>query len=212
MNGHQSEQKDGIAGAADRHVAVALMKRYVSNSLPDRERERVDLHLAECDICLQLLMEAVDSADDQGEGEASGHFPPLDLNRLEERVMAQLVEEEAKAITHHELDGIRQEPVSSAVKAVQPTPSRTTPPRRRTLLQHPVAQYTIAASVTLLLIGTGTFTDLSDKLLKLDRQAVVQPLPPAASESEALYTESWSDRMVDRTGAWLEGIRASRYK
>ncbi|MGO4541458.1 zf-HC2 domain-containing protein [Paenibacillus sp. 2TAB19] len=185
MNKHIAS-REGADGTDD-HVAEPTMRSYVEHRLSEQERELVDGHLAECEHCLQRFMDAAQATH----AESELLLPDMDI--LEQRVIAQLhAESEAAA----------------AVKAVQSSPRHA---RRRSWLQHPVAQYMIAASITLLLLGTGTFAGLSDKLSRLDQEAVIQP-PQATEHLPSLPSESWSDRMVDRTGSWLDGIRESRYR
>lgn len=116
------------------------------------------------------------------ESRCSGEVPLPDMKLLEQRVIAQLSE-------------------------------RPTPPRRSYWLQRSAVQYAIAASITLLLLGSGTFTSFAEKLARMEWDAMVSQqqqaqVPPAPQRTEP---ESWSDQWVDKTGFWLDGLKAARF-
>ena len=180
------------------HVSPDQMLRYVSDSQTGAGRMQVEQHLAACDSCLQLFIAVMES------NEAEPMLPMPDMELMEERVVAQLISEQ---ILHHEAEhqmkhGMRQEK-----------------PRRYTWLQHPAAHYTIAASITLLLMVSGTFASFSQKLAELDvnfsaneNVNVQHDEPPKQPELSAKQSESWSERIVNQTGSWLDGLQATRFK
>jgi anti-sigma factor RsiW len=81
-------------------------------------------------------------------------------------------------------------------------------------LQRSSVQYTIAASITLVLYFSGTFANIATKLAELEMNATIEhqdrilqsPSLPADSQQA-----SWSEQMVSRTGSWLDSLKASRF-
>ncbi|MGO4549032.1 zf-HC2 domain-containing protein [Paenibacillus sp. 2TAB23] len=187
------------------HIAQDQMILYVKDMLTGVERSEAEQHLAGCDLCLKLLMDAIAWSEEE---ELSASFAEDSVSRLilpdmallEQRVVGQLMEE------------LRQE---EAVPSKQDSSEAKLEkaPRLRTWLQHPVTHYTIAASITLLLLISGTFASFSQKLVQHDlnenRQQIVEPKPEAGDNK---YSESWSDRIVDQTGSWLDSLKATRFK
>lgn len=176
------------------HITPDLMNEYVKNRLPETERALVEQELSACEVCLELFIGSMNDS----EAELQQPLPDFDL--LEQRVVAQLASEQ-------EFLRIQSDQVET-VKRNQESPSRV-----RTWLQHPVTHYTVAASITLLLLASGTFSTFSEKLVQHDmnenKQYTMRPNLPEASDRQK---ESWSDRIVDQTGSWLDGLRESRYK
>ncbi|MFD0590484.1 zf-HC2 domain-containing protein [Paenibacillus sp. GCM10027627] len=77
-------------------------------------------------------------------------------------------------------------------------------------LQHPATHYTIAASITILLLATGALASFSEGLQRLDK--VEQQEPPYSIGSEWVNQPTWSDRLVDQAGSWLDGVQKWRFK
>lgn len=187
------------------HISPDQMTRYVNGTLAGAERAQVERQMTACDCCLKLFIAAIESSASEYEAESAfpSHVnePQLpDMELLEQRVVAQLLSEES--IHQAQADGLR---TSSALQKKSP--------RLRAWLQHPVTHYTIAASITLLLLVSGTFASFSQKLAQLDMNENVQqvvPLNPPIAAGK--HSESWSDKIVDQTGSWLDGLRATRYK
>ncbi|WP_054025885.1 hypothetical protein [Bacillus sp. FJAT-28004] len=187
------------------HISPDQMFRYVNDRLIEAERVPVEQHLAACDFCLQLFITAIETAEGDLQP-ADTHLtnvrltPIPDMERLEKRVVEQLRDEQEQ----YHID---------AKQHVAPNTLQEKPRRLRTWLQHPVTHYTIAASITLLLLASGTFASFSQKLAQLDMnenaQQDISPNPPVSASE---HTESWSDRIVDQTGSWLDGLKASRFR
>ncbi|MCA0758264.1 hypothetical protein KP806_24725 [Paenibacillus sp. N4] len=213
-----SEVKEGTelgCSLGTGHVPAEEMSRYVQGQLAAQERERIELRLERCGHCLQLFMAALDASAEE-DGADSIFMQPV-MNDLETRVIEQLAVEARLEVRSSqppvgpEMQSGRK---SSAAVSVQEKPYR-----RRSWLQHPVTHYTIAASVTLLLLGSGTFASFSQKLAEHDIQLMAseersQPphQPPAAPANVESRTVSWSDKMVNQTGTWLDGLQALRFK
>lgn len=192
--GHNSE-----AGHRARHCSADQLQHYAGGLLTGLEEERVELHLAACDTCLQLFMIAIElqeESDNASLTSSSKHEPIADgkhrkqlpdMRQLEEQVIAQLMGEKQR---------------SSPPAAIPPSIRR-----RRTWLQHPVTHYTIAASITIMLLGSGVLASFSEKLQQYDQ--IPYTATPEWSESAA---ESWSEKMINRTSSWLDGLQAARFK
>lgn len=179
------------------HVSAADMQRYASGTLGEAERERVDAELVECEQCLGLLMRMLDSGSDSGAGAGEKRGVPLpDLQAMEDRVIAELKQAELA------------KPPMSLRSTLQSKPAAA---RRVSWIQRPVAQYTIAASITLLLLASGALAGFSQSLEKLDESRVAMP---SQSDIDNAWSNepSWSEQLVNRTGSWLDGIQASRFK
>jgi anti-sigma factor RsiW len=193
----QIEQMQGRC-LDDGHISATVMDDYIRNELSDMERERVESRLAECELCLELFMGLLEAVEATG-AEAYPDAPLPDMQQLEDRVITALYPEQKEQMA-------KQPPASSGVR------------RRPHLLQHPAAQYAIAASITLLLLGSGSFSTISQRLAAHDQEVARTDVRPPAIErfdpakSGEWSSPSWSDRMVDQTSSWLDGLQSLRYK
>lgn len=201
----------------DIHISSDGMRQYVRNLVAAQERERVERHLADCDACLELFMAVVEG--DDASGEIEYHADPVALRQLEDRVISQLASESASIPSSAQPKAAAPMPeapqsapsVQSDNSAAASYQQRKTA-RRRSWLHHPVAHYTIAASITVMLIGSGTFAGLAEKFQQLDDRTHEQPPYAAVPDWESPPEQSWSDRMIDRAGSWLDGLQAARFK
>jgi hypothetical protein len=187
------------------HIPQHRMNQYVNDSLTEIDRAEVERHLDGCDFCLGLFMAAMASPGDEGSisfqgGDSESRIPLPDMALLEQRVIGLLMSEQGLHDAEASAPGI-------------PAAKQEKPPRLRTWLQHPVTHYTIAASITLLLLFSGTFATFSQKLAQLDMNENMQEsIPPKPQAGNDKYSESWSDKIVDQTGTWLDGLKATRFK
>ncbi|WP_424769092.1 hypothetical protein [Paenibacillus sp. sgz302251] len=193
----ESNERQAISrheSLAKAHISKEQLERYLRDLLPEQERAQIDHDLAQCEECLQLFLSVVE-ADMAGNNGMPQQMPDMDL--LEQRVVSQLMNEQ---------QAMARPNANPSVAAAHAKPSR-----RRSWLQHPVAHYTIAASITLLLLGSGAFAALSERLAEQDLYAGLQQEPESALP-ETSQTESWSEKVVNQTGSWLEGLQAARFK
>jgi hypothetical protein len=88
---------------------------------------------------------------------------------------------------------------------------RAEPARRQSFLQRPIVHFTAAAAITLLLLGTGTFSGLSAKLGEMDSHSATteQTIEKDAKQPQG---PTWSDRMVTRTSSWFDKLEKDRFK
>lgn len=197
------------------HISAEDMQGYVSGTLGESDRERVDAELLHCEQCLGLLTSIMD--DEWSGGTAEGRGLPLpDLQATEERVIAELKREKTFALA--EMAAPAETPMKPEIPN-RPNPQSKSKSKsksksedhRVSWIQRPAWQYTIAASITLLLLASGTLAGFSQSLEKLDESRVAMP---SQSDIDIAWNESpsWSEQLVNRTGSWLDGIQASRFK
>lgn len=184
-----------MSGKASGHLMIEQWRRYIHDEMTLTEREKADQELAVCEDCMQLLMMALEESAHAGEPSLPEMEMP-DMARIEDRVIAELL---ATAPAQAK-DSLRV-PIETA-------PVRR-PKRRGSWLQHPAAHYTIAASITLLLMATGALTGFSEKLQQLEETE------PEAHTIGAEWTPSepsWSDQLVDKAGGFFDDVQAWRFK
>jgi hypothetical protein len=167
------------------HISAEVMQGYVSGTIGESDRQRVDAELLHCEQCLGLLMSIMEGEWSGGAAEERG-LPLPNLQAMEDRVIAELN---------------KPNPQSQSKSEVH----------RVSWIQRPAWQYTIAASITLLLLASGTLAGFSQSLERLDESRVAMP---SQSDIDKAWSEapSWSEQLVNRTGSWLDGIQASRFK
>ncbi|WP_042171063.1 zf-HC2 domain-containing protein [Paenibacillus gorillae] len=172
------------------HADSTTMHLYVGDVLPETERERVEAHMAQCDVCLELFMTAVEAAQTVTAANGADVSDMPDMEQMGRRLSGMLFPR----------------------RIVQEKPYR-----RRTWLQHPAVHFGAAAAITLLLLGTGTFNGVAERMMAMDEHTRVmletgeEPVIVPIAEEER-QDGSWSDRMVDQTLGWLKGIEKSRFK
>lgn len=220
------------------HLTDEQLRRYIRNELTQGERECADSELEVCEGCLwrfMSMMEEADKADDPLWLDAG--MP--DLARMEDAVMTALMRaDEQQAAESSPSVKVVPSPVLDRTPAVlveehvqeplKPAPElkeahRETQqekekqeqmhPRRErgSWLQHPAVHYTIAASITLMLLATGALTSFSESLQQLQEKDR-NNIPPQHVGAEWMTEPTWSDRLVDQAGNWLDGIQSWRFK
>ncbi|SFF34907.1 Putative zinc-finger [Paenibacillus catalpae] len=180
--------KDLIGG----HIIASDLTAYVRDELAERKRDRIELHLADCEPCMMLfmsVMEASEAGELTSSADTGAEVVIPDMKKLGGRVIDVLLAESA-----------RSKPIM-----------RAEPARRQSFLQRPAVHFTAAAAITLLLLGTGTFSGISAKLGELDSHSV--PAEQTIEKgTEQTQGPTWSDRMVTRTSSWFDKLEKDRFK
>ncbi|MCM3631573.1 zf-HC2 domain-containing protein [Paenibacillus glycanilyticus] len=187
--------KDRMGG----HFSAVELTAYVRDELTEQERDVIEGHIADCEPCMTLFMsavEAIEAAEQEPAAREAGTtakgkvtVPVPDMKKLGQRVIDVLLAELA-----------RSKPVM-----------RAEPARRQSFLQRPAVHFAAAAAITLLLLGTGTFSGISEKLGELDADSI--PAEHTIEKgAEQPQGPTWSDRMVTRTSSWFDKLEKDRFK
>jgi len=89
--------------------------------------------------------------------------------------------------------------------------------KKQIWIQHPFAQVVVAASITLLLVGTGAISVVSSSLSSLeetkiqDRVEEQQEVEGIPLDEEEPYPHSNSDRWMDKAASWLDTLHSIRF-
>ncbi|MFX3634655.1 MAG: zf-HC2 domain-containing protein [Candidatus Pristimantibacillus sp.] len=184
------------------HIETSMMERYVTDQLSEQDREQVETHMATCDPCIERFMTAMAAVEASGSSEgceAARLSIPLielpDMERLGRRVSEKLFAEQGQS---------SDTPIAVVVQE--------RPLRRRSWLQHPATHFTAAAAITLLLLGTGTFNGISERLTEIEQERLTENQPEQSLVTPNQQGPSWSDRMVDRTTSWINEMQNNRFK
>jgi hypothetical protein len=220
-----------MSGIDKGHLTLDQLRKYIRNELSSSEREHADQELLACEGCMWRFMEAMEEAE-------RGAMPIVpddrlpDMERLEERVMAELLSgstveagPEYRPAISAALPSQAQDEAIAKAGSEQPAPSvqriqlerqavrqQREPKRRGSWLQSPVAHYTIAASITLLLVATGALSGFSEKLQVLEEGEGDSSKPPYSISAEWRHEPAWSDRLVHQASSLLDGLQALRFK
>lgn len=150
------------------HITDEEMRRYVQNKLPDVQRQRVELEIQLCEVCLERFIHWTSV-------EVPSHLPSAD--EAAEQIIAVI-----------ELERIQ---------------------KNHRWIQRPLAQVAIAASITLLLIGTGVIGAISSSMVQLDEGIEkTQPQTEEQEQSAMPKSEQWLDKATD----WLHQIQERRFE
>lgn len=209
-----------MSGMETGHLSLEQLQKYVRDELTPDERVQADQELLFCEGCLWQFMSVMESMA-TGANSINAESVMPDMSRLEDRVIEELLAGSSRAGTAANSLASLSQASQSQAKESQPShpqvaesqASQASHPksiRRDSWLQHPAAQYTIAASITLMLLATGALTGFSEKLQQLDETDFAKPPYSADVAWEAEPT--WSERMVSRAGNWLDGVQALRFK
>lgn len=194
---HTGKNGIGIILSSTVHTNALIMEQYVTDQLLEQDREQVESHMAACDPCLELFMAAMEASNSSEGNEVAANLSSIelpDMERLGRRVSEKLFAE---------LEHASVPPIAVVVQE--------RPYRRRSWLQHPATHFTAAAAITLLLLGTGTFNSISERLNELEQESLTEN-QPEQNLTPAQQGPTWSDRMVDRTTSWINKMQDNRFK
>ncbi|WP_426450429.1 zf-HC2 domain-containing protein [Paenibacillus sp. S-38] len=160
------------------HMPRETWLAYVRGVLTPEERDGCDTHLAEdCATCFEIYLEALE--------ELAEVLPQPDTASLQASVMKQWdIEHRSAAFPPARQTGIHLHP--------------------RSWFQHPLLHYGVAAAITMLLMGTGTFQFLMGSV-----SAAVDPDHPDLARPAA-ETEPYSVRWMEKTVGLLDRIESKR--
>jgi hypothetical protein len=121
-----------------KHYPVNVWNEFMEGRLSPQEQIEAEEHLYGCDECLELYMAALEQAADVP-------LLPQEPRMFDEQVMLQLNGSPSL------------QPKRASEQDSSPSPAK------RRLLQHPLFHYTVAASITLLLMSSGAFRYVTDQ-------------------------------------------------
>jgi anti-sigma factor RsiW len=128
-------------GFSMKHYPASVWTDFVQGKLSQQEQTEAEEHLYGCDECLECYMDSLNPADDL--------LPtPQELDSFDEQVMNRLLD---------------QSPQPNGVIDPHPSSASLEPAKRRTMLQHPLFHYAVAASITLLLMSSGVFSYVTNQ-------------------------------------------------
>lgn len=126
-----------------KHMSQAQMNHYILNQLEQSERNEIEAHLYTCDVCLEQYMNGLEQLQQQ--------LPNLPSNHgFAEKIIQQL------SLPTQSIEQLSLETKKEPPSLVPSAPK----PKRRNHLQ-PFVHYTIAASITLLLMSSGVFQEIT---------------------------------------------------
>ena len=80
-------------------------------------------------------------------------------------------------------------------------------PKKHRWIQRPLAQVAVAASITVLLVGTGVIGAISSSMVQLE-QGIEQPLTEQSDQNLIPQSERW----LDKATQWLHQIQERRFE
>lgn len=189
-------------GCGTKPVSAEEWRAYRDGKLDADRRDELEAHLYGCDECLQRLMSEIEAEPFAAEaGIAPARVQP-DSPGFAERVMLAIAQANPAAQAQPDAGAGSAEQAASAAAAAQPpavgnaSATRRRPhkrrlsPRRRTMVQ-----YAIAAAITVLLMASGVFRHIGER---------IDPFDTAANPER--QEESLSERLLVKTTAVLDNI------
>ncbi|MEF2248427.1 hypothetical protein [Paenibacillus sp. IITD108] len=214
------------------HTTAEELQRFINGQLLQLDRrEAVEEHLQQCEICLLLFMQELEANDHQtaetdwaalennviaaieaeavkeaiGESQQPAAFTEQAEHTKQPSASTEQAEHIKQPSASTEQAEHTKQPSASTEQAAYSKPSVSNR-RRRLWLSLPIVQYSIAASITLLLLATGVLSGLSQQVGDLAEHAKDNRY----KESEPMV-QTWSDEMVSKASRWLDGLHQYRY-
>ncbi|OBR67820.1 hypothetical protein A7K91_08830 [Paenibacillus oryzae] len=196
------------------HMTKEQLLDYARGGMEPWERMAAEEKLADCERCLEVWIDVMDNQEAFPELELEPPRGYPDMAELEEKVLGKLTEEHQSRAA---LAASLLPASDSACEDMEELLSTHTSPKasqklrsRFSLLRNPVVQYAVAASITLLLMTSGILGGVAGELMKLD-ESRQEEMPYLADEPRELEP-TWSERMMNRAGTWLDGLQETRFK
>lgn len=164
-----------------KHYSLEQWARYVREELAMEEQLEYEAHLGSCDQCLEQYMQCLELARDS--------FPVLaeqPKTAMADAVMQSIV---ASVTQSEAIDARKPEPVTQHHKKITPS-----------FLRHPVFHYAVAAAVTFLLMSTGVFHSLAERVGSAETNVVASP--PVQEDRSSV-----SQRIMEKTIGMLDSIQ-----
>jgi hypothetical protein len=174
-----------------KHYTLEQWDRYTGDALSSEERLDYEMHLSSCELCLDLYMQSLERA--------SGSYPDLaDRAGLADAVMEQIVQDQP----------IQPAPTLPPA-SMRPVTARTRPAFTR----HPLFHYTVAAAITVILMGSGAFQSLTEKLGRMEPAVQAVEQEPASEQTGAGNGRTpVSYKIMEKTIGMLDSIQNKHEK
>lgn len=169
------------------HMSISQWRKYVMDELHETEREVYENHLYTCDQCLELYLQAV--------AEFEAELPTIsNETALLDAIMAEVGKEPFTHIHPIGKERKREEQKDKVVslESRQKTPSMQTS-KQQPFYQSTVFHYLLATAMTLLLMGSGVFSSMTD-------------LTEAIEQPKQTEKPSFTEGLLNKTFTWMDEI------
>ncbi|NOU95000.1 hypothetical protein GC093_17485 [Paenibacillus sp. LMG 31456] len=174
-----------------KHYTLEQWDLYAGERLSEEESLAYETHLSSCDSCLELYMQSLECAADS--------YPMLQADaEFAEAVMGRISREESMA-----------SPASIPLELIKSSTVRRTPAFTR----HPLFHYTVAAAITIILMGSGAFQSLTERIGHLETAAEAMDQSQAQGETPKVNERtSVSYKIMEKTIVMLDSIQPKQAK
>jgi len=179
-----------------KHYTLAQWELYSGGLLSNEERSAYETHLSTCDPCLELYMQSLERAADS--------YPALN----NETALAEAVMERI-----HQTEPAVTSPPFIPSQSARPGKVRKTPAFTR----HPLFHYTVAAAITVILMSSGAFQSLTERMghFGMIAEAGEQELNPDQDYEQSGWvngSSSISYKIMEKTIVMLDSIQPKHEK
>jgi anti-sigma factor RsiW len=175
------------------HATPQEWQEYVAGTLAIPRYEELDMHLYDCEHCLQQYILAIDSIE-----LTDDTLPALSIEAASDFADRTLIAiQEASIAVTRSYETPIEASMTEQTRALKPQRMRTT------LIRRPLFQYAVAAAATLLLLSTGVFQSIE----KITTRG--HPSDITLTQQEKL-DESFSQQVLERTTSLLDNIHTKR--
>jgi anti-sigma factor RsiW len=179
------------------HYSKEEWQMYAEGRIDDRDRDAFEKHLYECDICMNQYVELLEGLNDSGKSQEVSSSDAWERDMpgkdFTDRVMAALKELGGTALPVPEESGAGV----AADGGVDAKGRGKAVVSQVPLFRRPLFHYAVAAVITLILMSTGMFHNISSRVEHLETQSGEQ-------------REPISERLMEKTVSMLEAMQAQR--